>query len=45
MKLVEAETKIIEITDVLGYGIFVSRLLASLKSVSADGHLKWETSD
>ena len=45
MKLVEAETKIIEITDVLGYGIFVSRLLASLKSVSSDGHLKWETSD
>jgi hypothetical protein len=45
MKLVEAETKIIEITDVLGYGIFVFQLLASLKSVSSDGRLKWEASD
>ena len=45
MKLVEAETKIIEITGVLGYGIFVARLLASLMSISSDGRLKWETSD
>ena len=45
MKLVEAETKIIEITDVLGYGIFVYQLLASLNSVSTDGRLKWEASD
>lgn len=44
MKLVEAETKIVEITDVLGYGIFVYRLLASLKSVSSDGRLTWEES-
>lgn len=42
MKLVEAETKIIEITDVLGYGIFVYRPLALLKSVSSEGRLKWE---
>ena len=45
MKLVQAETKIIEITNVLGYGIFVCQLLASLKSVSSDGRLKWEASD
>jgi hypothetical protein len=44
MKLVEAETKIIKITDVLGYGIFDYRPLASLKSVSSDGRLKWEAS-
>lgn len=45
MKLVEAETKIIEITHVLGYGIFEYRMVASLKSVSSDGRLKWEASD
>lgn len=44
MKLVEAETKIIKITAVLGYGIFDYRLLASLKSVSSEGRLKWEAS-
>ena len=42
MKLVEADTKIMKISDVLGYGIFKVRLLASLKSVSSDGRLKWE---
>lgn len=44
MKLVEAETKIIEITDVLGYGIFDYRTLASLNSVSSEGRLEWEAS-
>ena len=45
MKLVEAETKIIEITHVLGYGIFEYRTVTSLKSVSSDGRLKWEALD
>ena len=44
MKLVEAETRIIKITDVIGYGIFEYRTLATLKSVSSEGHLDWETS-
>jgi hypothetical protein len=44
MKLVEEETKIIRITDVLGYGIFDYRSLASLKSVSTEGRLEWERS-
>lgn len=42
MKLVEAETKIIEITDVLGYGIFSYQMLSTLKSVSPNGGLNWE---
>jgi hypothetical protein len=42
MKLVEAETKIIRITDVLGYGIFAWRVLATLRSVNPDGSLSWE---
>lgn len=44
MKLVEANTEIIEITDVLGYGIFDYRTVTSLKSVSSDGRLMWEES-
>jgi hypothetical protein len=44
MRLVEAETKIIEITDVLGYEIFEYRQLATLKSVSPEGQLNWEPS-
>ena len=32
------------LVDVLGYGIFVYRPLASLKSVSPEGRLKWEAS-
>jgi hypothetical protein len=43
IRLVEDETKIIEITDVLGYGIFDYRILATLKSVSSDGCLNWES--
>lgn len=43
MKLDEAETKIIKITDVLGYGIFDYRIVATLKSVSSDGRLNWES--
>ena len=44
MKPVEAETKIIEITDVFGYGIFAWRVLATLKLVNADESLSWEPS-
>lgn len=43
MKLVKGKTKIIEITDVLGYGIFCHRLLATLKSISPEGSLNWES--
>ncbi|HBH79782.1 MAG TPA: hypothetical protein DDY39_08145 [Nitrospira sp.] len=43
LKLVEAKTKIIEISDVLGYGIFEYQTLATLKSVNPDGYLNWET--
>lgn len=42
MQLVETETKIIKITDVLGYGIFRHRTLATLKSRGSDRGLKWE---
>lgn len=42
MKLVEADTKIIKITHVLGYGIFEYRTVSLLKSISSDGRLKWE---
>lgn len=42
MEPVPAETKIVEITDVFGYGIFVWKVLASLKSVNPDGSLGWE---
>lgn len=41
MKLVEAETEIIEVTDVYGYGIYGYRVLAKLRSVSEDGILEW----
>lgn len=43
MQLDETETKIIEITDVLGYGIFGHRPLAQLKSRGFDGRLNWES--
>lgn len=43
LKLVEAKTKIIEVTDVLGYGIFDYQVLATLKSVSSEGRLDWES--
>ena len=39
-----AKTKIVEITDVFGYGIFAWRVLATLKSVNPDGRLGWELS-
>lgn len=42
MKLIEAETKIIEVTDVYGYGIYENRVLAKLRSVSEDGSLRWD---
>lgn len=42
MKLVEAETKIIKIIDVLGYGIFNFQPVALLKSVSSEGCLNWQ---
>ena len=42
MEPVPAKTKIVEITDVFGYGIFVWKVLASLKSVNPDGSLGWE---
>lgn len=42
LKLVEAETKIIEITDVVGYGIFGYRQLATLKPVNFRGLLDWD---
>ena len=44
MQLVIAETKNIEITEVLGYGIFDYQVLATLKSVSSEGRLDWESS-
>jgi hypothetical protein len=42
MQLVVTETKIIEITDVLGYGIFGHRTLATLRSTGTDRRLIWE---
>ncbi|MDH4187614.1 MAG: RES domain-containing protein [Nitrospira sp.] len=42
MQLVVTETKIIEITDVLGYGIFGHRTLATLRATGADRRLSWE---
>ena len=42
IKLVESETKIIEITDVFGYGIYNYRDLMRLKSVRSDGSLDWD---
>lgn len=41
MKPVPAETKIVEITDVFGYGIFAWRVLATLESVNPNGNLSW----
>ncbi|MDH4328316.1 MAG: hypothetical protein OEV77_07330, partial [Nitrospira sp.] len=42
MKLVEAETKIVEVTDVYGYGIYDYKVLVKLRSVSEDGSLQWD---
>lgn len=42
MKLVEAKTKNIEITDVFGYGIFAWKVVSALKSINFDGSLSWE---
>jgi hypothetical protein len=44
MELVEAETKIIEITGVFGYGIYSWKQLKTLKPVTSDGVLDWEAS-
>ena len=41
MKLVETETKVVRICDVLGYGIFEYEVLSTLKSVNATGELEW----
>ena len=43
MKLVDA--RIIEITEVVGYGIFDWRQIAKLRSVGSGGDLEWEASD
>ena len=43
MKLVETETNIIEITDVVGYGIYGRSRVATLKSVNSAGLLDWKT--
>ncbi len=42
LKLVNADSKIIEITDVVGYGIFGWKLLATLNSINSEGRLDWE---
>ncbi|MEX5219399.1 MAG: hypothetical protein NW701_16340 [Nitrospira sp.] len=44
MRAVPAETQVIEITDVFGYGIFDWQVLATLKSINPDGSLNWEPS-
>jgi hypothetical protein len=41
VRLVESETKIIEVTKALGYGIHEYRVLTRLKSVKGDGRLEW----
>lgn len=41
MKLLVEETKIVVVTDVLGYGIFETETEAVLKSVSEVGELEW----
>lgn len=42
MEPVPPKTKIVEITDVFGYGIFASKVLANLKFINPDGSLGWE---
>lgn len=42
MKLDPTQTRIVEITDVVGYGIFTWKELAILKSINSDGILCWE---
>lgn len=41
MKLVATETKIVQISDVLGFGIFEFKNLSTLKSVNETGQLEW----
>ena len=42
MRLVEAKTHIVEITEVLGYGIFEYKKVATIKSVNPEGLIVWE---
>lgn len=42
MKLVEAETRIVQINHVLGYGIFDCRTLAKLKAIDSSERLVWK---
>ncbi len=41
VRLVESETRIIEVTKALGYGIYEYKDLTRLKSVRDDGRLEW----
>lgn len=41
MKLVEGETKIIKITEAVGYGIYDYQVMATLKSYNSEGILTW----
>ena len=41
MELVKSETRIVRISDVLGYGIFELETLANLHSVDPGGNLEW----
>ena len=41
VRLVESETKIIEVTKALGYGIYDYKVLSRLKAVRGDGSLEW----
>ena len=41
MKPFPAQTKIVQVTDVFGYGIFNCRVLTTLKSVNPDGNISW----
>ncbi|OIR11736.1 hypothetical protein GALL_65920 [mine drainage metagenome] len=41
MKLVETETKVVRISEVLGYGIFKYDVLSTLRSVNTTGELEW----
>lgn len=44
VRLVEPETKIIEVTKALGYGIYDYKVLTRLKAVRGDGRLEWTMS-
>lgn len=45
LKLLVEETRIVVVTDVLGYGIFETETEAVLKSVSEVGELEWGQSN